>query len=265
MIRKLYQPGAASLTVSFFLLTAFVPGIRAFAQQGDMSGGRSWKFEAAPGISRITVNDAYFGAVSYKDHALNAALIVSTEGDRAYHGLELSFNSGTLNATEGNSLVRQRRFDASYTYLYKTEERASGFRLRPGAALNALYVRRDFDNFINNNQSFDFVASVSLAMDAMYLFSPQNGWSLSDRFYLPVLSLVDQTAFGTESTSIGVDPAIKSFSSFFRIMNRLEIQKQVSGQHAVSLGYGWDFYRINSLREVRQATHTLALKYSLTF
>jgi hypothetical protein len=55
------------------------------------------------------------------------------------------------------------------------------------------------------------------------------------------------------------------FSSFFRLNNTMALDRRLSSHAALSLAYTWDYYKIDDLREIRQASHRLSLIYRLTF
>jgi len=237
-------------------------------------GFAQWQVAISAQPGKISIIDKDFSSMSFSAIVPGVGLSGKYEGAHSTHELSLSWLGGSLKTgTMPRYSLNQHYFNADYTWLYKLGSHDDAWTGGAGGALQVLYDKRTYADVINNNASFDFAASLGLAGSLSYSFNKNNGlpgWSLSDQLGIPVLSWLVQPPYGDESSAAsltGTDNRKKmaGFSSFFRLKNTMSLDRQLSSHGALSLAYTWDYYKIDDLREVRQASHRLSLIYRLTF
>jgi len=235
-----------------------------------MSGGCFAQWRIAPGFAlvRSSITDKDFSAVPFTSYVPGASLSISYEGDGSIHALSFNYAWGSLKMPNQEEYkVTSKFFDAAYTWLYKLGAAGAAWTGGAGGGLQVLYNSRTYPGIINNNASFDFAASLALAGALTYSFN--NEWSLSDQAGIPLVSWMIHPPYGEESAvsspgGEGNRQKIAGFSSFLRLKNTMSLNRQLSSRGTLCLAYGWDYYRINELREVRQAVHSLGIIYRLT-
>lgn len=235
-----------------------------------MCGGCFAQWKISPGFQlvRSSIIDKDFSAVPFSGVVPGASISLSHEGDRCIHALSFNYIGGSLKmSNQQEHKVSTKFLDAAYTWLYKLGAAGGPWTGGAGGGLQVLYNGRTYSGVINNNASFDFAASLALSGAVTYSFN--NIWSLSDQMSVPVVSWMIHPPYGQESalSSLGGSgnrQKIASFSSFLRLKNMLSLNRQVGTRGMFCLAYSWDYYRINDLREVRQAIHNLGIIYRLT-
>jgi hypothetical protein len=236
------------------------------------TGFAQWRIAASAQTGKMSVIDKAFSSIPYSSILPGAGLSVRYEDVHSTHELSFSWLGGSLKTnTQPKYSLDQHYFNADYTWLYKIGAHGDAWTGGAGGALQALYDKRTYTGIINNNTSFDFAASLGLAGSLSYSFNNGlPGWSLSDQISIPVVSWLVQPPYGEEGaaaslTGSGNRQQIAGFSSFLRIKNTVSLDRQLSSNGMLSLAYTWDYYRIDALRQVRQADHRLSLTYHLTF
>lgn len=234
-----------------------------------------WEIDVAVQPGKMSVVDKDFSSMSYSAILPGAGLSGKYEGAKAIHELSFSWLGGTLNtSTAPKYSLDQQYFNAGYTWLYKLGSHGNAWTGGAGGTLQLLYDNRTYTDVINNNASFDFAASLGLAGRLCYSFNNDNGllhgWSFSEELNIPFISWLIQPPYGDESsaaslTGSGNRNKIAGFSSFLRLKNTIALDRQLSARGALSLAYTWDYYKIDDLREVRQANHRLSLIYRIIF
>jgi len=235
-----------------------------------LSGGCFAQWKISPGFQlvRTAVIDKDFSAVPFSGVVPGATISLSHEGDRCIHALSFQYTGGSLQMSNQQEYkVTAKYFDGAYSWLYKLGEAGGAWSGGVGGGLLVLYNSRTYAGLINNNASFDFAAS--LALEGALTYSFNNIWSLSGQAGIPFVSWMIHPPYGQESAlssigSPGNRQKIASFPSFLRLKNTMSLNRQAGARGMLCLSYGWDYYRINDLREVRQAVHSLGIIYRLT-
>ena len=235
-----------------------------------MSGSCFAQWSIAPGFGLVkaSVIDKDFSAVPFTGVVPGASISLSHEGDRCTHALSFHYVWGSLKMSNQEEYkATAKYFDAAYTWLHKFGAAGATWTGGAGGGLQVLYNHRSYSGIINNNASFDLAASLALAGALTYSFN--NVWSLSDQAGIPLGSWLIHPSYGEESAISSLSGAdnrqkIAGFSSFLRLKNTMSLNRQLSSGGTLCLAYSWDYYRINDLREVRQAVHSLGIIYRLT-
>lgn len=236
------------------------------------TGYAQWQIAVSAQPGKMSIIDKDFSAMPYAAIVPGAELSVQYEGARSIHALSFSWLGGTLKTgTQPRYSMDQNYIDADYTWLYKFGAHGDAWTGGAGGTLEVLYDNRTYTDIINNNTSFDFAASLGLAGNLSYSFTNGlHGWSLSDQLGMPFISWLIQPPYGNEGSAASLSDGdnrrrVAGFSSFLRWKNTLSLNRQLSSRGILALAYTWDYYRIDDLREVRQADHRLGLIYRLIF
>lgn len=242
-------------------LLFFLPAI-GFAQRG-ITDAPAWIVSIKAAASKQYVTDNTFSALPFSGIHAGGGVSVLYIRNTVLHELEGSLLKGNIRTNtdpEATATQTWLTFDYYNLYIVKPGE----LNIRLGGSINGLYAKRKYDDFINNNASNEFTASLSAAAEAAWFFEP--AFCIYNRLALPVVSAVAQPEFGDKEGSSGVFNPVKaaSFSSFLRIKNKLAIEKNIGERQTLCLSYTWDYYRLSTHRPVKQAAHQLALNYSFT-
>ena len=242
--------------------------------------GANWLLKVGVGFNRQSVSDKNFTTISYSGQNVGYSGGLKYETNNSFHELELFYTTGTkIMKALPEERLRAGYFNIDYTNLYRIGDLENhSLACKIGGALDMLYAKRKFNNFINNNVAFEFAASLSAAIEGTYKFgNGLAGFSITDRLKVPFVSLVSQPSFGSNNAAGSVsqndnsfgdilkDNRIAGFSSFLRFKNYCSLEKTITDNGKLSLNYTWDFYRLNGLRKVMQATHRLEFMYSFIF
>lgn len=228
-----------------------------------------WRLSAKLIASNQQVTDKYFSAVPFSGIHYGVAASAQFTKNNNLHEWETGFSTGSIEThTNPAASGKQSLFAFNYYNLYKVSPgNTSPWTIRAGGSINVLYAKRSYDDFINNNTSGEFAASLSAAAEATVDFGEAlPGLSLSDQLTVPFVSALAQPAFGEKLSggSVFSNMQAGSFSSFLRIKNKLALDKKITDNQSISLSYIWDYYRFTTDRRVYQAGHKLALQYSFT-
>lgn len=240
----------------------------------------NWLLKVGVGLNRQSVSDKNFTTLLYSGQSVGYSGGLKYEADNSFHELEVFYTTGTRTIKAfPEKRLRSGYFNLDYANLYRIgilENQSLACKI--GGAMNVLYAKRQFNNFINNNAAFEFAASLSAALEGTYKFgNDPAGFSITNRLTVPFVSLVSQPSFGSNNAAGCVSQndnafgnilkgnRIVGFSSFLRFKNYFCIEKAITDNGKLSLNYTWDIYRLNGLRQVTQATHRLDFKYSFIF
>ena len=240
------------------------------AQEQEMNTRQKWLLNAGIVFTKSNVIDKSFSSIPYSGNSLGASFFLKYQKNKGSHELRAYYTRGDLQtAAKVKEELTQTYITADYTNLYTIGSSGlNSFTYKAGAGLNVLYAKRDYRNFINNNESFEFAASAGGAFEVSYFFNNKlAGFSLTDRISLPLVSYIIVPAFGGEDAQGSFDKNnhIAGISSFFRVINFLTLQKELSDRQRLSLSYNWDYWQISLSREVKQANHRLGFTYSFIF
>lgn len=230
-------------------------------------------------LNRINVKDKSFSSIPYSGWKPGFVLSLMIRKQNALQELTVNYNNGKLSMTGFPEQTLQQLFlDVDYTRLYKiSRNETASFQSMIGGSLDVLYTKRDYKEFINRNSSFEFAASLCISSEVAYTFQSGilSGFIIKDRVNIPVISLLDQPAFGSEQSegnlnaegnalnSFFKSSRIASFSSYLRIKNSLALEKQITDRQVLSFQYNWDYYQVPGNRNVKQALHSPGITYQI--
>jgi hypothetical protein len=196
-----------------------------------------------------------------------AAKLINRNHNSHYGGS--FYTSGNLSFEKsGDVNVKYSQLGMEYSNLFnisKSAEEKLEFSI--GGAATFLRTERIY-SLVNKSNSFETVISIGVNAELVWILSEAGRISIRDRIVCPIVSALAQPSFGSNVATGGsaIDQwQIASFSNYFRIRNGLYLSKQIGERSGVSFGYQWDYYRIKTEREVRQASHTVSLVYHFTF
>lgn len=247
----------------------------AFTQTGAKAD--SWVITVGAGASKFSVLDKKFSSVPYSGFGWKTVACVQYERGKAFHELAAGYSNGYLKTDiKPMNDLDQIYFDAGYLNLYDLSRSGEKrFTCKAGGSIHFLYAQRTYNNFINNNISFEFAASLSGVLQVSYAFRNRfAGFSISDRLMVPFISSIVQPAFDAKELPGGINNSgsggsgffhsnyIASFPSFTRVKNYLRLDKIFSSRHKISFAYIWDYYQFLRQREVLQASHNFGLTYT---
>jgi hypothetical protein len=268
------QKRKSSLTfiIVLWMLTGFQS---THAQEAGGAKEREFILKGGIFLNKIIVKDETFSAIPYKGWKPGGMLSLIVKKQHALQELSVVYNSGKL-STEGNNqqFLQQKFLNIDYIRLYKLgRNETPNFELMAGGFLDVLYAKRDYEKFVNRNNSFEFITSLGASFQLAHTF--QNGVVITNRTSVPFISMMDQPSFGSEQPegnlngeeyslhSFFKSSRFTSFSSFVRIKNVLTVEKNITTRQALSLVYGWDYYQIKGNIAVKQALHSLGVTYQI--
>lgn len=230
-----------------------------------------WQITAAAQLGKMSVMDRDFSAAPFSAWLPGAAVSVRYERPHSIQSLAFSYLGGSLRtSTSPSSTLGNDLINADYSFLYKLGAAGTAWSGGIGGSLLVLYDSRNYKDFINNNTSFDFVASAAAAGGLAYHFdNGYHGWSIAEQLSIPLVSWLIQPPYGNETSSASPSGAgnrnsVTGFSGFFRLKNCLSLEKQLSPGSQLSLAWCWNYYKIKDIREVQEADHRLGLIFRLT-
>ena len=250
-----------------YLCLILIAGRETCAQETPDSDPQKWTLSAGILFNKPRLIDKTFSSIPYSGNNWGGYLSIKLQKKKAFHELRGYYATGALQAASlTTGRLNQTYINADYAWLYKLgrDNDHSLFAFKAGPGIDVLYAKREYTQFINNNESFEFATSLSGIFEASCFFSNKpEGFYISNRICLPFVSYITQPIFGDEdSQGSDKNSAVTSFSSFFRVLNSLSLEKKLSIRQKLSLFYTWDYYQIRRAREVKQATHQLGLTYS---
>jgi hypothetical protein len=220
------------------------------------------------GISALSgnasVTDNYFSSIPFTGPAYGAALRAGLTQRKSTHEISWWFNSAhtTAESMEGQTMD-QFFFKGDYTYLYRiTNPKKTAFILSAGAGADFQEASRTYNEFVNNYQSYEFIASANLVGLVGYeIKKGPKKLVVSDQFRLPFLSVLKQPKLGgTEGTwQTGSWALVQSFS------NLLKLERDFGARHQLGIAYKLDYYTIQTVREISQAQHFFEINYAYRF
>lgn len=241
-----------------------------FSQKETRNNSCGWLLGGGPLLTNGYTKDQTFSSVPYSGIAAGATISGFNKGKRLAHSFDISYTQGIYKATnDGSYQLKSRYANFDYSLLAQlSSEAASHWYFGAGGGINILYTGREYNHFINSRTAFEFASSLSLAAHLNYKFGEApNGFFIYNNIQLPVITYLVQPPFGynnliASGKSAFYSKDLVSPSSFFRIKNRFGIGKLFDSKQNLSLSYQWDFYHLQKEREVRSATHSIAITYT---
>ncbi len=247
-----------------------------FGQEIPDKDINQWLLKAQIFAQQVRVIDNKFSSIPLLGTIPGGELSTSLTKKNTQHELGFAYSQGNPDFSGiAGSGVKLAYFNADYTFMYLLKHPASSpLRYKAGAGINVLYSKRDYNNFINSDVSFELVTSLSSNIEVVYLAKGKlTGISVSNRIQLPFISILQQPAYATDGPEGSPDQKgltvntlfkgseLVSFSSFFRATNHLTIAKKLTERNGLSLVYIWNYYHIKTMRQVKSASHRLGFTY----
>jgi hypothetical protein len=260
-IQLLFSPARRGLPLVIILLSAQQ---NLTAQENVV--GFAGKFRAKAGfyLGSGEVVDHYFSALPYS--GLNYSGMTSFQWirPRSIHEVEI-WISGMKASPEGkpDQSLRQTYFKGAYNYwLTLSKPGASRFVFLAGGGASFRDATRNYDHFINNYQSYEFMASLNALFKLSYRLGQNNvGLKIEDQIHLPVFGVIKQPELGGNEGNW----QSMTWNELQGVENELSLEKKINRRHSLSIEYRLDFYSIHSLREVSQVQQAAGVTYAYSF
>jgi hypothetical protein len=250
------------------------------AQETQNQSNKNWRLSIGVFLNSDNVNDKNFSSLKFSGNTLGYFSSIKYQKEKISHEMQFYYTKGILSTKiYPFDKLSQAYFNADYINLYSIFSSNDGsVTFRGGGGINILYAERNYENLINNNFSYEFAASLSGVMEVSYFFgNKQSGFSVTDRLCVPLVSSAVQPSFGSDNVlgyinqnNFSLKDNINNshvvfFSSFIRLVNNIKLEKNISANQKISLNYCWDYYRLNTYRQVIQSNSRLGLIYCLLF
>ena len=236
-----------------------------------------WRLTAGAVASRSSVTDKKFSTVPFTAIVPGLTASIQYSHRHAGHDIHICYIKGQLKSDK--SLLAgpdQKMFTLDYANLYVVYRSGNGlFTGKTGGGLQLFYTGRKYNDFINSNHSFEMAASLGpVAEITCDLPGALAGFSLLDRFTLPVVFLYAQSPYGADVFPAESSGKKSDLGNFFahnklaaipgllRFSNSMMIQKNITSRQQLAVSYNWDFYHIKTSQDVRRANHQLIISYS---
>lgn len=230
------------------------------------------------GTSYVTVRDFAASPLRFGGLGVYGQLGYEWNNKIKFQNIRLNFQtSGLNNSTSYRSDTRAYGGKISYSYLRRIgSAKQLGFRL--GGIVDIWGNARVKQQRKNNPVSYDAGASLTLATHfSKHVSVSKSILQLDYSLAVPVLTYLIRPAYGVPYPKNYLEdgvynpkdegiagPFLKSgslvtFNDFFRVQSNVTITYPIKSRNALRLGYGWDFYSIQSLKKVQLADHTVSL------
>ena len=266
------------LAIVFAWLSLMLVKIDPVSAQDTQAHSLKYMLRAGPALNKHYAIDKNFSALTYSGTMAGAYLGINATAKKAIHDLSTYFTKGPLN-TPGTSASKANAYylRLDYALLYPLRiNRGSNLQWFAGGALNYLYVKREFTDFINNKNSFESTLAMGAGIKAVYT-SKENlgGLLISAQLFSPVLGLLLQPSYGsqeisgtdnnTSTASIVKANRLVSFSDYLRLTGGLGVGKFIGNHSSLSAACTFDYYHITTSREVKSESIILSIGYQLVF
>ena len=263
------------------LILIFLYNGKVIAQVNNFLPVRSWGVSADIFFNHTSVTDKKNSSLTFTGSAPGLSTFIKYRHVNAEHEVSVFYlpNSGLKTNVTPATKLTQAIFNLEYANYYTVYNSGSGLlKCKAGGAIQFLNATRLFDAFINSNYSFETALSLGGLFEAQY--SPEgnlSGFTISNRITLPFVFSFSQPTFSGNSQSdldAKNSTAVKKLFSdnrliflpdFFRIRNSLALGKKLGNNHNVSIMYTWEYYKIQSSRNVILSNHQLGILYSYKF
>ncbi|MFM9908504.1 MAG: hypothetical protein ACKVOW_04110 [Chitinophagaceae bacterium] len=248
-----------------------------FGQQKNQSNNSSFWIQTGISATNLSGIDKKISSLTLHGIGLTATAALEYNKEEAAHKLSFFYTGGSMKIgkDETNSLT-YKHLGFEYTNLYNRKfSQKSPFQWGAGAATGYFYSKRTFD-LINNNKSFESVASLGIQLGIVYAPKKIAGTRIINRIILPVVSAIKQPIFGSSQTSEALAGEGNSTAGFlngwnaalipayFNLKNKVNIEKKMANGSNISIVYTWEYFHIKTNREVIHAFHQIGLLYSFT-
>ena len=207
--------------------------------------------------------DQYYTEIPYYGSTIGGMMGFSYSKDNMTHDLEITFDraDATLD-TKPEYKLNQTYFKGTYTFLYEfSDESGSRLRVYSGGSLDFLDATRNYNQFANNYQTYEFAGSVNLVFRIEYLVSESFQLTIGDQVRAPFFAMVKQPELGGEPGKL----KFGSWDLWQDIGNKFYLQKAIGNRHHIALDYRFEYYTIHSDREVNQVHQAIGLSYGYHF
>ena len=248
------------------------------AQPADMESVKHY-LKAGPVLIIQNIIDKNFSSLPYSGTMAGLGLCFGGSTKKAFHELTCFFSTGTTSPGSSSQSGAETIYTGiDYSHLY-TMAKNKNARLQwlAGGAVSYLYTHRNYSGFINNATSFESALSLGAVVKAIYTFKHLRGLSISEKLVIPLVTLLLQPSYGSQHIEGNLDgngttvksllgaSRLVSFGSYLQLTNCLEICKTFDAHHAVSAGYGIEYYQIHTVRPVKNAAQQIILSFQLMF
>lgn len=214
--------------------------------------------------------DKTFSSLTYSGVMAGYNIHSYYNGNKAIHSFNISYAAGSIKANNmGGGSAKSKYANLDYLLLFKLNADDESFlNINMGTGLSVLYSDRKYNNFINDDASFEFASSFDAAFLLQHTFKQSlHGFSISEQLCVPAISYLVQPTYGYDAfpnasnkTSL-YNKSIVSFSSLLRLKNCFSLDKVINNKQKIGLHYTWDYYHTSKTRDVVNASHSIALSY----
>ena len=233
------------------------------------------KLDVAFIYTSLDVTDQAMSALEYSGNYLGASANYEVSSSKGLQqNLRLGFGAGRLHNRDYETSLSGKSFSFGYSVL-PVMYRHKNLRLLAGGVLDNYLAVRNHEQYINNNNYYEFTGSLTLAAKVVYqtgetLAGKKRGYIIQSAFLCPVLTALSRSASVYNAVS---DVQSPTFSTYIKNINLVsfnryrkfgwhtEISRQLFKNTGFALSYQWDYYRIIEPNEVQSISHTVALKY----
>ncbi|WP_462252271.1 hypothetical protein [Ferruginibacter sp.] len=268
------------LYFSWILFVLIFP-FKLLCQDNYNGQNKNWNLSTAIIINFCSVTDKNFSALTYRGSSPGAAVALRYEGKHAEHEIAaLYIANGNLNTNSSpKAKLNAGIFNIEYVNIYSLYVSPNNsFNCKAGAAIQFLNNSRKFNQFINNDFSFETALSFGAVAQLQYaLGKNNNSIILTNRITLPVFSIFSQPSYsgssaadkeaenGTAFKKLFTNNQTGSFSKFLRVKNQFAINKNFGNRHGISIMYNWEFYKIKTARSVIASNNQAGIQYNYKF
>ena len=218
--------------------------------RAGFKGGAAWS----------NVIDNEFSSLPWSGMAGAGGLFITYNKKKISQELSASYIYGVLSSSAGSAnKVTQSALTINYTCVYEMTGKKAGGQYALGGSINYLHINRDFEHFINKQRSYESALFPAVVMDVLFpLNNKLNKWSLSDRIQFPLFTWYSRSSADKADWQFSAP-----FGDFLYIGNAFALNRALNNRHRLSVTYNWNYYRIQSIQEVKQATHQCFLVYTV--
>ncbi len=238
-------------------------------------------FDSSVGISYFYLRDNATSPLIYKGLNFSSDLRIMFLNNKMRHGAILGFNYGKLKPVSiyNSSRIENIGTGIDYFYLRKFSEiNDKNITLFAGLSINIGGNIRDHSRYVNNSISYEQVNSLNINFQSEYNFTLfKRDFQLIYRTYSPFYAFVLRPSFASSVPEGFIDQTGNNFKAYLESCNHLTFNKYfrwnnsfdlcyiLKNGNKLRLSYGWDFYNIDILHNVKSANHKLLFSTMFNF
>jgi hypothetical protein len=263
------------------ILFALIFPFKSLCQENYNEHNKNWRLSAGIVFNLYKVTDKNFSTLTYRGSSPGAAVALRYEGKHAQHEIAALYisNANLSTNTSPQAKLNSGIFNMEYVNIYSLYVSSNNlFNCKAGAGIQFLNNSRKFNQFINNDFSFETALSFGAVAQLQYgLGKNNNSIILTTRITLPLFFIFSQPSYsgtsaedqeaenGTAFKKLFTNTKTGSFSGFLRIKNEFAINKNLGNHHGISIIYNWEFYKIKTARSVIAASNQAGIQYNYKF